>query len=330
MILTSQLFDTYDRCPRRYAFERTHEPRTISPLGLLYAAVEAALSGGSYSDAILDITSRMDVITGELSPISVVRHVECLSEIIALALKAKLGHMRRLEPIPFGEHQWQSNLFEGRSGDLHRLILASHMDDDTLRSYAHSWGTIGELAALERPLALTIVLIGPQRGGRRHSAWSKGFLHPIQKVLRFAPRKRDTGFTENWKQVWREQTDIKADTWLERMRMDNVLTDLMVSRQIAFNAGDERMIQARRDMLALIPRMEAATVDEPMRRSSCDELGKGACVWQSCCYSPTPATPEDFGHLYRIREPDAFREVCRGLHLYPSRACPSRGSRNQT
>ena len=305
MILSAQSLDSFDRCPRRYAFERQCESRTISPLGLLYAAVESSLTGAdpsqSVSDSITDLTARLDVNSGELSPMSVVRHVGFMAEVISLALRAKFGLMKRLAPIPFGEHQWESNLFEAPAGNLHRIILASHMDDDTLRSYAHSWGTIGELAAFQRPISLTVVIIGSQRGGRRHSAWSKGFLHPIQKVLRFSPRKKDTGFTENWKQVWREQTDIKADTWLERMRIDNVLADLVISRQVQYRTNDERMIQAKKDMLALIPRMEAAAADEPMRRSSCDELGRGACVFQPVCYSPTLVMPVELPNLYRDR-----------------------------
>lgn len=306
MILSAQLFHTFDRCGRRLAFERDYEATSISSLGLLYAAVEAALIGSdpaqSAKDAILALTQRLDVTSGELSPISVVRHVESMAEMIALALQAKLGHMKRLDPIPFGDHRWQSNLFEDRSGFLHRLILVSHMDDDTLRAFAHSWGTIGELAALERPLALTIVIIGAQRGGRRHSAWSKGFQHPIQKVLRFQQRKKADGFTQGWKEIWREQSDIKAETWLERMQIDDILPELIVSRRINYRADDERMKAARRDMLALIPMMVAVTTEEPMRRSSCDELGRGACPFSPCCYSPTPVTPQDLPHLYRLRE----------------------------
>lgn len=305
MILSAQLFDTFDRCERRLAFERDYEPRSISPLGLLYAANEAALIASdpaqAAKDAIVDLTQRLDVNAGDLSPISVVRHVESLAEIIALALRAQFGKMRRPEPAPFGGHQWKSNLFEAR-GQAHRIIFASHMDDDSLRSYAHSWGTIGELAALERPLALTIIIIGAQRGGRRHSAWAKGFQHPIQKVLRFQQRKKADGFTQGWKEIWREQSDIKAETWLERMRMDEVLEELIVSRAIRYRADDERMVQARRDMLALIPRIEAATVDAPMRRSSCDEFGRGACPFQAVCYSPTPVMLDDLPHLFRQRE----------------------------
>ena len=301
-MITPQTFDTYDRCERRFAYELTHESRGISALGLLYAAVEGSLVAADpvqgAKDAILNLTQRFDVNAGDLSPISAVRHVESMAEVIALALRAKLGRGSRLDPVPLLSHHWQSNLFEFR-GELHRIVLVSHMDDDTLRSFAHSWGTIGELAALERPLTLTVVIIGAQRGGRRHSNWAKGFQHPIQRNLRFAPRKKDSGFTENWKTVWREQSNYSAETWLEQMRNDEVLTDLIVSRKIQYNGEDERMKTAKRDMLTIADQMVHARTDSPMRRSSCDELGKGACPWQNVCYSPTPVTPGELFHLYR-------------------------------
>jgi hypothetical protein len=305
MILSAQLLDTFDRGgPRRFAFEREYEPLSISPLGLLYAAVEGSLVARDpvqgAKDAILERTQRLEVSAGDLSSLSAVRHVESMAEVIVRELRAKFGQMSRPEPIPLGEHEWQSNLFSAR-GEHHRIILVSHLDDDSLRSFAHSWGTIGELAALERGLTLTVVLIGAQRGGRRHSPWAKAFLHPVQKALRFAPRKRDDGFTANWKTCWREQTEIKAETWLERMKTDEVLEELIVSRKIQCRADDQRMMQARKDMLALIPEMDAARADAPMRRSACDEIGRGPCPFQPCCYSPTPATPEDFPHLYRLR-----------------------------
>lgn len=302
MILTPHIFDVFDRCERRMAFEKDYESAAISPLGLLYGAVEGSMVSNNPVEgakaAIVSMTQRLDVTTGELSPISTVRHVESMAEVIALALRAKLGKGQRLEPVPLGNHQWQSNLFECRNG-LMRVVLASHLDDDSLRSYAHSWQTIGELAALEKPITLAVVVIGHQRGGRRHSHWSKGFQHPVQKSsLRFAPRKRDDGFTQGWKQVWREQDNITAKTWLEQMKNDEVLSDLIVTRQIAYKAEDARMIQARADMLKIAEQVVRARTDVPMRRSSCDEIGRGACPFQAVCYSPTPIGPEDLPHLY--------------------------------
>ena len=305
MILSAQIFDTFDRCERRSAFEQEYEVVTISPLGLLYKAVEESLVAVNPLEgigfAINQACSRYDVNSGELSPLSAVRHVESMAEVIGLALREKFGQAQRIPNFRIGEHEWQSNLFEIR-GELHRLVLASHLDDDSLRSYAHSWQTIGELAVVERPVNLTIVIIGHQRGGRRHSHWAKGFQHPVQKSIRFSPRKRDDGFTGNWKTFWREQSNIGPDTWLNQMRNDGVLGELIVSRRVAYRADDARMAQAKADMLALAERIPLASQESPMRRSSCDELGRGACPWQPVCYSSETVQVSALPRLYRIRE----------------------------
>ena len=306
MIANSRLFDTFDRCSRRLALEKTHEPRSISATGLLYAGVEGGIIGANPGaaaiDAIRSVTARFDVQSTELAAMSTVRHIGFLAELISVALCRKFGKFTNLRIAEFGEHQWQSNLFESPMGDLHRIVLVSHLDDDSLRSFAHSWGTIGELAALEKDLTLTAVVIGAQRGGRRHSHWTKCFQHPIQKShLRFSRRKggKAEGFTENWREVWRELTDISAAVWLDKMRDDDVLPELVQSRTIPFRADDHRMQKARADMFTILPQMENASVDDPMRRSSCDEVGRGACPWQYYCWSPTQVDLEDLSHHYR-------------------------------
>ncbi len=282
MILEPRIFDTFDRCPRRYALERTHEPRSISGLGLMYAGVEGGVvapdPGEGAKDAVRAVTAVKDVDAGPLAAISAVRHVGLMAEVIALALRRKLGPMARLDPVPMGKHQWHSGLFETRSAILHRFVLVSHIDDDVLRGFAHSWGTVGELAALGRDVTLTFIAIGAQRGGRRHGAWSKCFRHPVQKtMLRFGRRKGSNGFTSGWVDVWREMTDIAADRWLDQMQADDVLTDLIQSRTIPYRKDDARIAQAKSDMFTILPAMESASVDSPMRRSSCDDPIKGAC-----------------------------------------------------
>ena len=305
MNLSAALYDTLDRCPRRLALERDYEPRAISPLGLMYAGIEGGLIAADPCEGAKDVIRALaavrDIDSPNLAAISAVRHVGLMAEIISLALRRKLGPVRRLVPAPMGEHQWQSNLFETRRGDLHRIILVSHIDDDVLRGFAHSWGTVGELAALERDVTLTFVAIGPQRDGRRHSAWSKAVQHPIQKtMLRFGRRKggKAEGFTNAWREVWREQTDIPAERWLNQMHSDEVLEDLIQSRRVAYRKDDARIEQAKADLVQLIPQMEAATTDSPMRRSSCDEVGRGACPWQGYCWSVTEVEVEELPHLY--------------------------------
>jgi hypothetical protein len=303
MILEARLFDTLDRCSRRLGLEKTHEPRSISPLGLLYAGIEGGLLTGQPLDAIRAITAEKDVTCSDLAAISVVRHVGFMAEVISLALRQKLGPMSRLQDVEFGKHQWRSNLFETEKG-LHRIVLVSYLDDDALRSFAHGWGTVGELAALRRDLTLTAVVIGASRGGRRHSHWTKCFQHPIQKsCLRFGRRKggKAEGFTDAWREVWREMTDISANVWLDKMQADDVVPDLIQSRRIPYRADDHRIETAKRDMFKILPAMEKASPDDPMRRHSCDDPIKGQCPFAFFCWSPTPTALEDLTHLYAPR-----------------------------
>jgi hypothetical protein len=305
MIISASQFDIFDRCSRRLGLEKTHEPRSISPLGLLYAGIEGGILTGRPLDAIRAITAEKDVTCGDLAAMSTVRHVGFMAEVISLALRRKLGQMTRLLDTRFGKHQWRSNLFETAKGELHRIVLVSYLDDDALRSFAHGWGTVGELTALGRDLTLTAVVIGASRGGRRHSHWTKCFQHPVQKsCLRFGRRKggKAEGFTNAWREVWREATDIPANVWLDKMIADDVLGDLIQSRRIPYRTEDHRIVTAKSDMLKILPQMEKASPDDPMRRHSCDDPIRGRCPWAFACWSPIPVEIDDLPHLYRRRE----------------------------
>ena len=187
-------------------------PEASSTTGLLYAGVEGGiLAPDGAIDAIRAITTRKDVDSGQLAAISAIRHVGFAAEVISLALCRKFGRFTRIANMQFGKHEWQSNLFQSKHG-LHRIILVAHLDDDSLRGYAHSWGTVGELAALQQDVILTAVVTGAQRAGRRHSHWTKCFQHPVQKSRSGsleAKGGKGIGFTDGWPEVWREATDIR-------------------------------------------------------------------------------------------------------------------------
>lgn len=288
---------TFDECPRKYALSRDYEPYSISPMGLLYAGVEGGLTGDAI-DAIREITSRKDLDPGPLAPLSQIRHIGFLAEIIALALKRRFGTFRRVAD----REGWQSALFETKAG-LQRIILLSYLDDDSLRSYAHSWGTLGELVSLQRDITLTAVVVGAQRGGRRHSHWAKAYRHPVQRsALRFARRKggKQSGFTDGWRECWREATDISAEVWLNQMDADGVLEELIATHRVSFNARDQRIQQAHADMVQILPQMAEATIESLMRRGSCDSPF-GACPFSPLCWSPSAVEMTDLAHLYRPR-----------------------------
>lgn len=300
MTISARILDSHDRCERRYAFEQRYDSKMLSPLRVIYLGLEAALVSPepeqAAQDAIMRELSTHEIDAGESNKFMVVRHCGFLAGIVAVALRERLGMLKRVESTA----DWQSSLFETESGARHRIELVSHFDDDRLRACAHSWRVIGELAALEAPLTLTAVVIGPQRTGRRHSEWTKAFRHPANRALRFAPRSaKKAGFSDGWLKVWRDTENIPTDRWLEQMNQDGVMDSLIVSREIAYKPNDNRMIEAKRNMVEIAETMKLARTDSPMRRSSCDDWG--GCPWQTCCYSPTPAGPEAFPHLYQIK-----------------------------
>lgn len=308
MKLSAELLDTWDRCERRFAFQQKYESVAISPLGLLYSALEAAIVSDdpeqSAKDACMEIAAKSELQLTELNSFSVIRHVGLLAGLIGLALRHKLGKLEPRGTVRCDDYDWDSALFTSADGTNHRIVLTSHWDDDRLRSYAHSWGTIGELAALQENLTLTAIVIGAQRGGRRHSAWTKGFLHPVNHALRFARRQQQgSGFNEGWEEVWREhRSEISTDKWIAQMQQDGILDTLISSRAIAYKDDDNRMISARREIVQISYEMEGASESAPMRRSSCDETGRGACPYQPVCYSPISIEPSSLANLYRYRK----------------------------
>lgn len=306
-MLSARDLDTYDRCERRYAYERDWEPLILSPMGLLYRAFEGALPEiqpeESAKSIALKLAAKMEIRTTALEPYAVANHIGALAGILATYIRAKLG---MLMPSPVTEsldgYEWKPGTFEDSSGLRHRFVLVDHWDDDRLSSEAHSWATIGELAATGRPLTLHAIVVGASRGGRRHSPWTKGYLHPANRQLRFGRRKsKQSGFNGEWLETWREASNVGVQDWIRVMQEDGVLADLVVSRPIKMNPTDIRLEAARADIVRLLPKMASEQVSSPMRRSSCDEVGRGPCPFQPICYAPTETTPEMLPHLYRKR-----------------------------
>ncbi len=310
-MLSAYDLDCFDRCERRYAFERDWAPMIISPTSLLYQSFEGSLSSSTPPDdhaksLALKIAGKMDLKTTALEPYAVATHIGSLAGILATFIRAKLGI---LMPAPVSTspdgYEWKPGTFEDSSGLRHRFVLVDHWDDDRLTSEAHSWLTIGELAASGRPLTLHALVIGASRQGRRHSPWTKGFLHPANRQLRFGRRRKggkQSGLSGEWVETWRESyPQCSTQEWLRVMQEDQVLKDLVVSRPIKLDSTDIRLLAAQKEIVVLQSEMANAKTDAPMRRSSCDEVGRGACPFQPICYSPYEITPADLPHLYQAR-----------------------------
>ena len=305
MILSAATLDDFDSCERKYALLRDYEPTFASPTAMLYAGVEAGIAdplpGEGAKQAVREMAARVDLEAKGLSGLSGVRHVGLLAEVLSVHLRRVLGPLERVGDVSFNGHTWQSGLFRDKSSALHKIILIPHQDDDIIRSVAHRWGVVGELAVLKQEIMLTAVVIGQSRGGRRHSHWTKGLTHPVQKSLRFARRNGDkSGFTKGWQDVWREQTQTTAEQWLTAMESDGVLEEALTSRRVPWRSSDARVVSAERDLVQLVPRMAEASAESPMRRSACDDL-RGPCPLQPFCWSAEGADMESLEERFRVR-----------------------------
>jgi hypothetical protein len=306
--LSSLDLDTYDRCERRYAFEREWVPKSISPLGLLYRSLEGSLSEPVPEDSAkslaLKISSKMELQTTSLEPYAVTTHVGFLAGIIATFIHSKIGVLMPSPVTTTKQYEWTPRTFEDSCGLRHRFVLVDHWDDDRLSAEAHSWLTIGELAATDRPLTLHAIVIGSHRGGRRHSPWAKGYFHPQNGSLRFAKRKggregKNAGLVGGWNEVWREKSvQYSTQAWMQQMQEDGVLEDLVITRPIKLDVSDRRLLAAKSDLVQIQGLMKKATSCMPMRRSSCDETGRGPCPHQMICYSPIPMTHAELPRLF--------------------------------
>jgi hypothetical protein len=84
------------------------------------------------------------------------------------------------------------------------------------------------------------------------------------------------------------------------MESDSVIEELIKTHRVPFRAEDHRLVLAKRDMLKILPQMESASEESPMRRSSCDSVF-GACPFSPFCWSPTEVELSDWAHLYKLK-----------------------------
>lgn len=211
-------------------------------------------------------------------------HLSCLSDVIVSAIRKKgeapwtpAGSMRIGDgPI------WKSSAFLSPDGQfLRRVAIASSWNDDRHYSFARSWHSLGEVAIFGLPMQQATIVIGPSRDGKRHSHWTKGYLHPQNKKLRFRRRQDPSaGFKDSWRLAWREDNDqLSTADWLQAMYEDSVLQDLCFSVPIA--VPDASVVRRLRDLAA-------RRLDEIDKLETLPEQQLSTCDWPSPCLFRTP------------------------------------------
>lgn len=253
---------TFESCPRKFFWKQSWEPRRLSPIDAVRRAISTALldtertdRGELAGETVMEIAADRGLLRpykSDWAAYDAATHAACLADILTTYLAGVTEcPWQRPEALP----GWSPLCFLERSGlRLARIVLADYWDDDRAASEAHSWYSIGEIAQYRLPMTLYVLAVGPNRKGKRHSYWTKGLLHPMNRTLRFAKRGSNSGgkktaFSESWRVCWRENHDqISREKWLDAMRLDGVIEECAI--KVNLDVPGELQVQRVLDVIA--------------------------------------------------------------------------------
>ena len=297
VILSPERVVTYELCPRRMRWTDQYATPRMSPMSALRIALDAGLTTTANPERIATDT----VITLARSPgldllgnvYSFAMHYAKLAGILAMALRSDSKPWEHLPDatLPDGS-RWRSACYRVPGAELPvRIALVDRWTDDRKRGELAGWRTVGEVCALNSPITLTAINIGPAQNQRRHSAWTRCYRHPRNRTFRFARRHSEEDFSRTWAKLWREDCDLTTGAWLTKMHEDGCMDSLVADQEVAVPSR-------RTSYLFELERMArdiAALPETPeMRLAGC--WGLSPCPFTAVC----PVTdPGRFGFQLR-------------------------------
>ena len=301
---TADILQAFEPCRRKGVWTQDWEANRIHPTKMVQMALRAALTETEREDyaelageTVMQLAAERGMETKVHNRYDSCLHHATLADILASHLR-KPGEAPWTVPeaVDVAGTPWTSSALLSASGKLTRIVLTSGWDDDKHLSEYRSWQTLGEVVAYQMPMTQIVIILGASRDGKRHSPWSKGLLHPSNRVLRFRKRnnKTTTGFNSSWIPVWREEQDqISRETWLKAMDEDGVLEEVafQVQVQVPSPATSARIREMMSRHVEALAAME--TVPGP-QLSTCDVP---PCQFRSCCPEGEPSE----GAFVRIR-----------------------------
>jgi hypothetical protein len=233
---TPQLLSSVETCPRKSFWARDWEANRLTPQEMVKDAIRAVLTapesngepfGELAGSHVIQLAGERGVETDLHESYPSVIHHAALADLLVTTLR-KPGDPPWLVPDP--AQKWMSACFISPDGlTLRRILLVSHWNSERENSEKRNWWTLGEMAAYNLPMQLIVLVIGHQTHGRRSSPWVKGFLHPINKTIRFRrkDRAKSATFNEAWTVAWREDhPEISREKWLNAMLTDDALREV--------------------------------------------------------------------------------------------------------
>jgi hypothetical protein len=276
------LLHHFEHCNRDGFWSRDWEKQQPDDVEMLNRAIKSGMTttrqdfGQAAGEECFEMGSTCGLQTSKYSVHDQVVHLSFLSDLICTAVrKAAEPPWLLPEPVDLGKGPlWHSGAFLAPSGNfLRRVALVSSWNDDRHFSECRAWSSLGEVCAYSLPMQLVVAVIGQNKGGKRHSYWTRGLRHPANKTLRFR-KKNDLGtpFKSTYLETWREDHDeITTKEWLEGMLQDGVLTDVLLKVDIPVPTAEARQrivdLATRRleeiQNLDKLPEQQLSTCDWP-------------------------------------------------------------------
>lgn len=297
MIIDAACMESWEGCRRRWTWQQNHELIRVTPMGALYRAIDQYLTADKVEPDVIKAwimteAGERGIWSKRQDTYDMMTNYAHLAECVARILRQpSAGPIEKHRPIEIAKRmEWQPNSYLIDNGlRIMRVVLVDHWDEDRQASELHSWRTVGDVCTTELPMTLRVIVIGHNREGRRHSAWTKGQQHPVNRQLRFARKHgKADGLAASWKTVWREECGINAQAWLEQMSRDGVLRELAFDRPVKVPGPIQRqrviddISAAYREMLNYVGASGSVL---PRTRSACHSHGE-ECAFQCCCFAP--------------------------------------------
>lgn len=231
-----KILTAYERCPCAAYFSKGWQRVKYDEVEMLQESLRTGFTtanqdhGQCAGDRCYDIGASDGLVTESLNVYDQVVHLAHLADILAIAVRKK-GDAPWIVPqpteLPSGVTWAPEALLSPDGHNLRRVALVSNWSDDRHYSEVRSWKSLGEVCVYGLPMQQVVCVIGQSRSGKRHSWWTHGLRHPVNKKLKFRKKNQvEQGFKSTWKEVWREDfDDITTDEWLKAMLEDDILKD---------------------------------------------------------------------------------------------------------
>lgn len=282
-----------ERCQCAAFFAKNWKLHKLEETAMIQEGLRAGLTtadadhGQCAGEAVYGLGSEPGLSTSHFDVHGQVVHLAALADVIATVVRKKSEAPWTVpEAIELASGAtWRSGAYLSPDGThLRRVALVTNWSDDRHYAEARSWRTLAEICVYGLPMQQVVCVIGQSWSGKRHSWWTHGLRHPVNKKLRFRKKNQiEQGFKSSWREIWREDyDDITTQDWLKAMIEDDVLKDVCfnVSVPVPEKTARQRIVDLAQRKLEIIAKM--STVPDK-NLSTCD--WPTPCSFRSPCHS---------------------------------------------